>query len=75
MCVYRLYFTYTPPDLVFDCLDDPGIVSLTKSLSGSEVIKGCLHLLLLKRHHGILHTAAITVPVSQGLSLRVIHKA
>lgn len=46
--------TYTLFNLVSDCLDHPGAVALTQFFCGPQVVTGCLHLLLLKRHHGIL---------------------
>lgn len=46
--------THTLLDLVSDCLQDSGTVALTQLLRGPQVVAGRLHLLLLKRHHGVL---------------------
>lgn len=46
--------THASLDLVLDGLNDTGVFTLTQPLGGFEVLQSRLHLLLLKRHHGIL---------------------
>lgn len=50
----KLCVTHTPLDLVFDGFNDPSVFTLTQSLCSFEVLKGHLHFLFFKRHHGIL---------------------
>ena len=59
--------THTPLDLVFDGLDDPGVLTLTQLLGGTEVVAAQLHLLLLERHHGILHSKTHTGALNQSV--------
>lgn len=46
--------THASLDLVLDGLNDAGVFTLAQSLGSFEVLQGQLHLLLFKRHHGIL---------------------
>lgn len=46
--------THALLDLVPDGLQDAGAVALTQLLGGPQVVARRLHLLLLKRHHGVL---------------------
>lgn len=58
---YTIYLVPSPPcctytlfDFVSDRLQHPSTVALTQFLCGPQVVAGHLHLLLLKRHHGVL---------------------
>lgn len=56
VCIHKYthMHAYTLLDFIADGLDDTSIVTFTQLLCGTQVITGHLHLLLLKRHHGIL---------------------
>lgn len=54
LSVKKKKVTHAPLDLVLNGFNDTSVFTLTQSLCRFEVLKGRLHFLLFKGHHGVL---------------------